>query len=186
MNHDQHETCDLAEIVYEKPLSGEFDEIPFGSDRGNTLWVKFSSKDGVSEWIGKFGDANGRGSRCATKIAEPDKFFITAGGIAYFIDATERKLLRQFDKKNVLDMVFDAQKNLLITADWTRLNWIDSEDKLVTSKGIAVDGIRDLKIEGRILSGLAIADYGGQEMRFWLDLDTLEVLRWDKPWWKFW
>ncbi len=142
--------------------------------------------NGINEWIGKFEDGNSQGSRRVTKVAEPDRFFVSAGGIAYLVDATKRKLVRQYCKKNVLDIIYDGQKNLLITADWTCLNWIDPDDKILASKKIAVDGIRDLNVEGRILSGLAIENYGGEEKRFWFNLDKLEILRWEKPWWKFW
>ena len=49
------------------------------------------------------------------------------------------------------------------------------------SQKIAVDGIRDLKIEGGILSGLAYRHYGEEyEERFWFDLNTLKILRWEK------
>lgn len=30
-----------AEVIFEKPLSGEFEEVLFGSASGNTLWVRF-------------------------------------------------------------------------------------------------------------------------------------------------
>jgi hypothetical protein len=186
VNESKPEACEVAEIIYEKPLSGDFEELLFGSDKGNTLWVKFSDKDGINEWMGKFG-VGGQGSGRVIKILEPDRFFISAGGFAYIIDATTRKLIRQYRDENVLDMAYDVQKNLLITAGYTKLRWIDHENKVLTVKDIAVDGIRDLKIEGRILSGLTYKDYGDEkEQRFCLDLDKLKILRWEKPWWKFW
>jgi hypothetical protein len=186
MNKLKPEICGVAEIIYEKPLSGDFEELSFGSDQGNTLWVKFSDKDGINEWVGKFGDGC-RGSRRIVKILEPDRFFISAGSFAYIIDATARKLVWQYSKENVLDIIYDVQKNLLITADYTKLHWIDQENKVLAVKDVAVDGIRELKIEGRILSGLAYRNYGDEkEQRFWLDLDEIKILRWEKPWWKFW
>ncbi len=186
MNKFKSETCELAEIIYEKPLSGDFDELLFGSNLGNTLWVKFSDKDGINEWVGKFG-VGGRGSGRIIKILEPDRFFISAGGFAYVIDATIRKLVWRYSEEDVLEMVYDVPKNLLIAADYTKLHWIDRENKVLAVKDVAVDGIRDLKIEGRILSGLAYRNYGDEkEQRFWLDLDKLKILRWEKPWWKFW
>jgi hypothetical protein len=196
MNQTSQEPCELAEVVYEKPLSGAFEEVLFGSDRGNILWVKFSDKDGVNEWIGKFGDGHHWGSRRVTKVAEPDRFFVSAGGFAYLIDATTRKLVSQYCKHNVLDVAYDGQKNLLIVADYKRLNWVEFDGKTLFSKNVAVDGIRDLKVESRILSGLAIKNYGDEEKRFKFDLDKLEIVGWEKlpstkpkgakAWWKFW
>ena len=178
MNDNHPEPFELAEIVYEKPLSGEFEEILFGSDRENTLWVRFSDKHGISEWIGKFGCGSSTASR-VTKAIPPDKFFVSAGGFAYLIDATTRKLVNQYCEQNIRDAAYDGEKNLLIVADWTYLRWIQA-GKEIFEKRIAVDGIRDLKIEERILSGLAVINYGGEEQRFKFDLDKLKILSWEK------
>lgn len=188
--------CELAEVIYEKPLSGAFEEVSFGSDKGNTLWVKFSDKDGIVEWIGKFSDG-GSGSRRVVKITEPDRFFVSAGNFAYIIDATSRQLVSQYCEENVCDITYDVPRKLLIVADYTQLRWVNFEGEILTSKSIGVDGIRDLKIEGRVLSGLAYRDYGDEkEQKFTFNLDKLEILRWEKipskitsskkSWWKFW
>jgi hypothetical protein len=109
MNQTSQEPCELAEVIYEKPLSGVFDELLFGSDKGNTLWVKFSDKDGINEWIGKF-EIRGARSPNVSKYEEPDKFFISEGGFAYFVDATSRKLVSQFYKEDISEIIYDASK----------------------------------------------------------------------------
>ena len=194
MNQTNQEPCELAEIVFEKPLSGAFEEVLFGSDKGNTLWVKFSGKDGGSEWIGKFG-VGGFGSGHVVKIAEPDNFLISAGGFVYLVDATKRELINQYCDDLAQDVAYDGQRKLLIVARWTQLRWVEFGGKILFDREIAVDGIRDLKIEGHILSGLAISNYGGEEKRFRFDLEKLKILSWEevssknssskKPWWKF-
>ena len=73
MNQNNPEPCELAEIVHKKPLSGAFEEMLFGSEHRNTLWVKFSDKDRINEWIGKFGAGSYSTSR-VTKVEEPDIF----------------------------------------------------------------------------------------------------------------
>lgn len=183
-------SCELAEIVFEKPLSGEFEEVLFGSDSGNTLWIKFSDADGLNEWIGKFG-VGGWGSGRITKVQEPDRFLISAGGFAYLVDATDRKLVSQFCDREARDMAYDFKRKMLIVADYTKLNWIELGKKVSFSRTIAVDGIFDLKVEGNILTGLAIANYGDDQKKFQFDLDTLKILGWEnvsqkKYWWKFW
>lgn len=196
MNHKETEPCELAEVIYEKPLSGAFQEVPFGSELGNTLWVKFSDRNGINEWIGKFGDA-GQGARRVMKISEPDSFFVSAGCFAYLIDATDRKLVNQFENRNGCEITFDIKRNVLIAASWTKLSWVDFGGKVLFSHEIAVDGIRDLKVEGNILSGLAFRDYQGErEEKFLFDLEGLKIIGWEKipsknsatkkPWWKFW
>jgi hypothetical protein len=183
-------TCSLAEIVFEKPLSGEFEEVLFGSDRGNTLWIKFSDLGGLNEWIGKFG-VGGLGAGRVTKVEEPDRFLISAGGFAYLVDATDRKLISQFCDQDACDIAYDFKRKMLIVADYTKLSWIEFGQQVSFSRKISVDGIYDLKVEGNILTGLAIADYGGDEKRFKFDLDTLKILGREnvstkKPWWQFW
>jgi hypothetical protein len=195
VNRNNQDPCELAEVVYEKPLSGVFEEVLFGSDRGNTLWVKFSDKDGAGEWIGKFG-VGGGGAGHLIKFAEPDQFIVWAGSFAYLIDATHRKLVSQYYNDNALEIIYDKKRKTFIVADYTSLNWVEFGGKIRFSRNISVDGIRDLKIENNILSGLGFPNYDGEEKRFTFDLEALEVLGWErvvsknygnkKSWWKFW
>lgn len=195
MNQVNQELCELAEVIYEKPLSGVFDELLFGSDKGNTLWVKFSDKDGINEWIGKF-EIRGARSPNVSKYEEPDKFLISECDLVYLVDATNRKLIGHFKNERIRESVFDIKRKRIIGADYTHLHGIDLSGKIMFSKQIAVDWISELKIENNTLTGLACRDYGGEEQRFLFDLDTLKILRWEKipttksnckkPWWKFW
>lgn len=127
MNSDATVPMENAEIIYEKPPSGALDEVSFGSDRGNTLWVCFSDRDGASEWIGKFGCGVSTAMR-VTKAFHPDGFMIVAGGAAYLVDATRRQLLNQHHDAFVGDVAFDPQKNQFIAAD-VRLRIIHEDEK---------------------------------------------------------
>ena len=124
MNRNNPEPCELAEQVFEKPLSGAFEEVLFGSDLGNTLWVKFSDKNGINEWIGKFG-VGGFGPGRIIKISEPDKFLVSAGGFVYLINATKRELTSQYCDESAQDVAYDNQRKLLIVARWTQLRWVE-------------------------------------------------------------
>ena len=179
MNQSNPEPCELAEQVFEKPLSGAFEEVLFGSDLGNTLWVKFSDKDGINEWIGKFG-VGGSGAGRIVKFAEPDKFIVSAGGFVYLIDATQRKLVSQYRNDNALDIIFDIKRKSFIVADYTQLHWVEFSGKTLFSRKVSMDGIYDLKIVGNVLSGQAYKDYD-KVQKFWFDLDKFEILRWEKP-----
>ena len=199
--------CELAEIVYEKPLSGTYDEVPFGASAGNTLWVKFSDREGIDEWVGIFGTGTSRSAR-VDKAIDPDKFLISAGGFGYLVDATTRQLLNYHAEPCTRDVAYDAATNRFVIADWIRLRLIEDGKVVFSSKRIALDGIRNLRIQGRLLYGLAMTDYEGpdhheHESEFTFNLDTYEVScpvdlsSWDnpveipsvkpaKPWWKIW
>jgi hypothetical protein len=200
MSQKNPEPCELAEVVHEKPLSGAFEEVLFGSDRGNTLWVKFSDKEGINEWVGKFGTGGFSASR-VTKVEEPDKFLVCAGGFAYLINATNRQIVDKFCNEFVYDVVYDSQNKNFVVTDGIRIRIIGAGHEIWASKRIALDGIRDLKFEGRIVSGLAEVGFKGEEEEFTFNMDTREVKiavdfsSWDallknsrktKPWWKFW
>jgi hypothetical protein len=205
MKAASHEPCEVAAIVHEKPLAGEYDEVLFGSDRANTLWVKFSDQHGITEWIGKFGAGCSSSAR-VDKVIDPDKFLISAGGFGYLIDATTRKLLNHHCEEYTQDVAYDAQSNCFIVADYVRIRLISSGEVVFASTRIALDGIRDLKIKGRKVHGLASTGFEREESSFTFDLDTREVdcpvdySSWDKPppipqadsdpvskpWWKFW
>jgi hypothetical protein len=189
---------EAAEIVYEKPLPGFFEEVSFGSDKGNTLWVRFHDKDGANEWIGKFGCGCSPTMR-VTKVAEPDRFVVLAGGAAYHIDATHRTLLNQHIAAYSEDIAFDAKKNQFIAGD-VRLRIVEDGREIWTSRRISIEGIFNMTLANRVLSGIAVVGAEGEEEPFAFNLDTREFLRgpdfssWDvsanppkpKSWWKFW
>jgi len=174
MIQNNPEPCELAEVIYEKPLSGDFQEASFGSDLGNTLWVKFSDKNGIHEWIGKFADC-GRGMRRVIKAVEPDVFFVSAGDFIYLVDATNRKTLNFFYGDQVNDAIYDPLTKCFIIADCVRLRLVEAGERVWSSKRVALDGIRDLKLKGRVVSGLALVGFEGKEKSFTFNLDTREV-----------
>jgi len=140
------------------------------------------------------------------KVIEPDKFLISAGGFGYLVDATKRELLNHHFEAFSQDVVFDSKTNRFIVADCVRLRLIEAGKVVFSSKRIAIDGIRNLKIHGRLIRGLAVTGYEGEESEFTFDIDKLEVKcpvdfsAWDnitaaksksavvrrKTWWKFW
>jgi hypothetical protein len=197
VNSSKPEPCEIAEIIEERPLSGEFEEVLFGSDKGDTLWVKFSDKNGINEWVGKFG-VRGCGTARVIRIDEPDLFIVALRSHAYLVNATHRKLIHEYQNDNALDITYDAKRKTLIVADHTDLHWVQFGGRTLFSRKISVDGIRELMIEGNILSGLGYANYDGEEKRFTFDLDQLKIIGWEKLpsgnphgsgkkfWWKFW
>ncbi len=181
MNSDAELPLDQAEMIFEKPASSEFTEISFGSDQGNTLWIRFSDRYGITEWIGKFG-CGFRTVMRVTKAAEPDHFMIVAGGFAYLVEATKRVLLNHHCDDFVEDIVYDSCTGRFIAAD-THLRMIEAGREVWKSRRIALDGICDLQIKDRLLTGQAVTGYQGETEPFVFDLDTNEFVK--SPAWQF-
>lgn len=189
---------EAAEIVYEKPAAGSFEEVSFGSERGNTLWVRFHDREGANEWIGKFGCGYSPTMR-VTKVVAPDRFLVLAGGAAYLVDATHRTLLNHHFAAYAEDIAFDPKKNQFIAGD-VRLRIIESGREIWASRRISIEGIFNMTVVDRVLSGIAVGSTEGEEEPFAFNLDNREFLRgpdfssWDvsakptkpKSWWKFW
>lgn len=189
---------EAAEIVYEKPATDSLEEVSFGSERENTLRVHFHDRDGANGWIGKFGCGFSPTMR-VTKVAAPDRFLVLAGGAAYLIDGTHRTLLNQHFAAYAEDIAFDPKKNQFIAGD-VRLRIVENGREIWTSRRISIEGIFNMKVTGRVLSGIAVVSAEGEEEPFAFDLDFREFLHgpdfssWDisstppkpKSWWKFW
>jgi hypothetical protein len=174
MINSQQTYCERAEIVFEKPLSGQFEEILFGSASGNTLWIRFFDPLELVEWIGKF-DCGGFGGNKVTKTAEPDKFFVCAGGWVYFVDGTKRKLLGEPLREDcILDAIYDPVSGGVLAADWSTVSLIKAGTEM-WSVGMGTDGIRNLALQGKVLKGLGEFDYDGSEREFSLDLETKKL-----------
>lgn len=198
MSHNDQTRIEIAEIVYEKPPSGLFSEVLFGSDGGNTLWVKFSDRDGIYEWIGKFGCGHSTSMR-VHKVIEPDYFVVVAGGYAYLVDATKRQLLNQYCAPNLHDIAYDPKFNRFIVAD-VRLRIIENGVEVWASRRISLDGIHSMSIQNRTLSGTTVVGYEGEEDCFAFDIDSREFISGPDfsscdisnseskkiGWWKFW
>lgn len=166
---------DSAEMIFEKPLSGEFDEVQFGPDRGNTLWIQFGDSESATVWIGKFGCGQSQAMR-VSPARRPGWYFVVAGGFAYVIDATHRTLINHYLSPWIQDVAFDPQAEDFIAAD-TDLRVIHGGKEVWRSDRISIDWIHSLRIEGRLLHGMAIVGYQDEEAPFVFDLDTRQFIQ---------
>jgi hypothetical protein len=170
---------DTAEIIHEKPPSGEYTEVLFGSDKGNTLWVKFADRDGAYPWIGKFGTGQTTVMR-VTQAVEPDRFFVVAGGFGYLVDATRRQLLNHHFPPYLAELAYDPVRDEFIAAD-VGLRIVSQGLQRWASRRISVDWITDLGVRGRSLWGIAVVGYDNQKEAFEFDLDRREFKQGGNP-----
>ncbi len=166
---------DTAQMIFEKPQSGEFDEVHFGFDRGNTLWIQFSDSESATVWIGKFGCGESQAMR-VTPAGRPGWYLVVAGGFAYVLDATHRKLITHYLSPWIQAVAFDPQTNDFIAAD-TDLRIIHDGKEVWRSHRVSIDWIHSLRIEGRLLHGMAIVGYQDEEAPFIFDLNVREFIQ---------
>lgn len=107
-----------------------------------------------------------------TKVIEPDRFFVFAGGFAYLVDATRRKLQNQYQGVFLEDVAYDPVTGHFIAGD-THLRIIEDGREIWASDRISVDGMYDMIVRDRVLTGMRRVDYD-EGAPFSFDLDSRE------------
>jgi hypothetical protein len=135
--------------------------------------VPFFKKDGTS-WVGNFGPGS-------TKIAglyplaQKDMCLVFAHGIAYIVNTESQKLLKSFGYG--YEQFIYAPTGAMILSDSTTITSVDTSGNVWHSERISWDGIKDLKLEGKIVAGLSY-DPLNKEVEwvpFSLNLETKEL-----------
>jgi hypothetical protein len=85
-------------------------------------------------------------------LREPNVLII-AGGHAYIIDTAEKKVIAEPGFGHYTELVAGPDGTVVI-ANFVKLTVITPEASVWHSRQISFDGIKDLKLEGDILSGL--------------------------------
>ncbi len=86
-----------------------------------------------------------RWRRTCDKIQRAGQIIVSAGSFAYLVDATNRELISEYHNDNALEIIYDDKRKSFIIADYTDLHWVEFGGKVLFSRRISVDGIRDLK-----------------------------------------
>jgi len=160
--------------------------------------VKFYKDDG-STWIANF--PQGLGSLSFVKeIPNNNSILVVAGGDGYLMNPNSTKPIQEFNY--FADEMIENDDGRLILASLTDIIFLDQNAEIEWETGrISWDGIKDLKLDGNILTGYAY-DVGMYDennddnawVKFTIDLETKkieggcdfseEVIE-RKPWYKY-
>jgi len=165
-----------AEILKNRPLSGEFEEVNFGKSN-HSLWVKFTDDEFI-EWLGKFdiGWKNGFGI-FEEKTNEP---VILAGGILYKVDVKRRKLIFSTEENDIQGAIFYEKKDKIIANNDFKISIYSIDGKLeFSTERVSVGGIIFDKIENEIVFG-RLNDLPEQWNQFTFDV---EKRKFNAKWW---
>ena len=121
-------------------------------------------------WVGNF--QRGEGSLDGVFL-HPDgrTVIVVSRGQAYHIDPKNRAMLRHFGCC-ITGIVQDVSRGLLVFADWTKLWAFDRTGQRWVSERIAIDGIRNLRIEPDSIGGEAFDPSGDKWYQFSVSLET--------------
>ena len=141
--------------------------------------VKFY-KDNGSTWIANF--PQGLGSLSFVKsIPNNNSILVVAGGDGYLMNPNHTKPIQEFNY--FADTMVERDNGRLILASLTDIMFLDENAEIEWETGrVSWDGIKDLKLEGNILTGYAY-DVGMYDennddnawVKFTIDLETKEI-----------
>jgi len=170
------------EILDGLPIYGDM-AVPIVSDSevfvSEGYVVKFY-KDNGSTWIANF--PQGLGSLSFVKsIPNNNSILVVAGGDGYLMNPNHTKPIQEFNY--FADTMVERDNGRLILASLTDIMFLDENAEIEWETGrVSWDGIKDLKLEGNILTGYAY-DVGMYDennddnawVKFTIDLETKEI-----------
>lgn len=160
--------------------------------------VRFFKSDGT-DWVANF---NPGWTECVfiKGYTDSESIIVIANGTGYLIDCENKKLIKilGFSINNILEIDDD----FFLISDDTGVQIINDKGIYWESPRISFDGIKDIKINNNILTGLSydpMCDFddwskfkinlitkeieGGSYRKYYTDENKQKKL---KPWWKIW
>ncbi len=154
--------------------------------------VRFYKTDGTN-WVANFAPG-WTDLKLIHELKGCDNLLIIAFGTCYLMNSDDPKPISVFGVS--YSTVFKSADNRLILQDQTDLTIVESNGNHWRTDRISWDGLKDLKIENNIVSGLSYNPMSDKDewVSFTYDIDTkkltggsyykYEIVK--KPWWKLW
>lgn len=184
------------------PVTG--DDEPYYS-QGFT--VRFY-KDDKSDWVANF-KPGWTGLNAVYELDNQQNVLVIAGGTCYIMNPNDSKPIEVFGVG--YETVIKTLDGRLILQDLTYITVIEPNGEYWNTERISWDGLKDLKLEGNLITGLSFDPMDDKEewVKFVLDLETRKVTGGSyrqyefkpvgqnvesvhrkqglkKPWWKIW
>lgn len=154
--------------------------------------VRFYKTDGT-EWVANF-KPGWTDLKVIYELKNTSKLLVIACGTCYLMNPEETKPISVFGVG--YSTVLKCQNGRLILQDQTDLTIIETDGNHWDTERISWDGLKDLKIENNIITGLSFDPVNDADewVGFSYDIDTkiltggsynrYEIIK--KPWWKIW
>lgn len=154
--------------------------------------VKFFRTDGT-EWVGNF-EKSYTDLKGVYTLPETANLLVIAGGICYMMNPDSTVPLSDFGYNYVV--AIEIENSRLLLHDENKLTIVETDGRYWDSDRISFDGIKDVKITGNIVTGLAYnpMEDADEWVQFSYDIERriltggsfYEFSEPKKPWWKFW
>jgi len=150
------------------PVTG--DDEPYYS-QGFT--VRFF-KDDKSDWVANF-KPGWTGLNSIYEFSNQQNILVIAGGTCYIMNPNENKPIEVFGVG--YETVIKTLDNRLILQDLTDITIVESNGEHWDTERISWDGLKDLKLEGNLVTGLSFDPMNNKEewVKFVVDLETRKV-----------
>jgi hypothetical protein len=105
-----------ANLMTEKPISGEYLERQYMCSTGTNTWVLFSGAC-LTPWVGVFGNGVAGYFSCIAQFYGTNVFLIIASGQGYIINATDGRLLRRTKWDYSYSCLTVPERSFILVAD---------------------------------------------------------------------
>lgn len=188
-----------CEILKSLPVYGEL-YIPISEDNepfySEGFVVRFFKKDGKN-WDANF-KLGWTGFNAVYEFNNEDFILVIAGGTGYLINPESTKPINVFGVGFL--SAIKSENNKIILQDITDLTIVEPNGEKWHTERIYWDGIKDLKLEGNIVSGLSFDPINDRDewVEFIVNLENRNVqggsyrqyeiksIERKNKWWKFW
>ncbi|WP_344973338.1 hypothetical protein [Compostibacter hankyongensis] len=184
----QYEILDALPTYGPMHISITDNEQPFYSEG---FPVRLYKTDGTN-WVANF-KPGWTDLRKVIELENTQNLLVISGGTCYLMNPNHTQPILAFgtDYNNI----FEASNNRLVLQDLTGLTIIEPDGAHWDTERISWDGLKDLKVESNIVSGLAFDPIHDDDewAPFSYNLDTrtwtggsYNNYAHTKPWWKLW
>jgi hypothetical protein len=164
------------DILDSLPTYGEMylpiseDNIPFYSEG---FVVRFYKSDG-SDWVANF-QLGWTGFNCVHEFESKTDILVIAGGTCYLMNHNKKEPIKVFGVG--FQSCIKTLDNRIILQDLTDLSIIEPNGEFWNTERISWDGIKDLKLEGNLVSGLSFDPMNKKDewVEFIVDLEKRNV-----------
>lgn len=163
----------IIEKLLTAPTAGQFEQIKFGQNSSEDLWLKLTDNYG-NIWVASFASGT-NGLEKYNKIELSGNILaLINDGEFYLINTKEKKQIFKPLSNYYIDFIINPSRQILCLASFTRIEIYKDLKHLKTISpesidGIIFNGITDNEVVGQI------CDAGGEWYDFKLDLNELVI-----------